>query len=96
MEQYGGECISLPADLSRTRWHRELTAALDQREPRLDILVKKAGAGDLERRRRIESQMPAKRLGTMDELAAFTAVLLNGSDRFQTGQFFSFSGGWGT
>lgn len=40
--------------------------------------------------------MPAKRLGTMDELAAFTAVLLNGSDRFQTGQFFSFSGGWGT
>jgi hypothetical protein len=30
----------------------------------------------------------------MAELAAFTEVLLNGKSRFQTGQFFSFSGGW--
>ena len=30
----------------------------------------------------------------MDELAEFTAVLLDGRTRFQTGQFFSFSGGW--
>jgi NAD(P)-dependent dehydrogenase (short-subunit alcohol dehydrogenase family) len=35
-----------------------------------------------------------RRLGTMDELAEFTAVLLEGRTRFQTGQFFSFSGGW--
>ncbi len=36
-----------------------------------------------------------RRLGTMDELARFTSVLLDGSSRFQTGQFFDFSGGWG-
>ena len=54
------------------------------------------GADDPERRSRIEGQVPARRLGTMDELAEFTAVLLNGKNRFQTGQFFSFSGGWST
>ena len=47
-----------------------------------------------ERRNRIEAQTPAGRLGTMEELAEFTAVLLEGKTRFQTGQFFSFSGGW--
>jgi NAD(P)-dependent dehydrogenase (short-subunit alcohol dehydrogenase family) len=49
---------------------------------------------DPERRARIEHQVPARRLGTMDELAEFTAVLLEGRTRFQTGQFFSYSGGW--
>jgi len=49
---------------------------------------------DHERRARIEHQVPARRLGTMDELAEFTAVLLEGKTRFQTGQFFSYSGGW--
>ena len=49
---------------------------------------------DPERRSRIEAQTPARRLGTMEELAEFTAVLLEGRTRFQTGQFFSFSGGW--
>jgi 3-oxoacyl-[acyl-carrier protein] reductase len=39
--------------------------------------------------------VPVHRLGTMDELAAFTSVLLDGTNRFQTGQFFDFSGGWG-
>jgi NAD(P)-dependent dehydrogenase (short-subunit alcohol dehydrogenase family) len=54
-----------------------------------------SGAGsDPERRTRIEAQTPARRLGTMEELAEFTAVLLEGRTRFQTGQFFSFSGGW--
>jgi NAD(P)-dependent dehydrogenase (short-subunit alcohol dehydrogenase family) len=51
---------------------------------------------DPERRAAIEAQVPMRRLGTMDELAAFTTVLLDGSSRFQTGQFFSFSGGWST
>lgn len=37
-----------------------------------------------------------RKFGTMDELTAFTTVLLDGSSRFQTGQFFSFSGGWST
>ena len=46
------------------------------------------------RRAKIEAQVPARRLGTMTELAEFTAVLLEGRTRFQTGQFFSYSGGW--
>jgi len=54
------------------------------------------GADDPERRARIEGQVPMKKLGTMDDLAAFTSVLLDGTSRFQTGQFFSFSGGWST
>ena len=49
---------------------------------------------DPERRSRIEAQVPARRLGGMDELAEFAAVLLGGRTRFQTGQFFSYSGGW--
>jgi 3-oxoacyl-[acyl-carrier protein] reductase len=55
---------------------------------------KASGADDPERRAHIEAQVPMKRLGTMEELAEFTAVLLDGRSRFQTGQFFSFSGGW--
>jgi NAD(P)-dependent dehydrogenase (short-subunit alcohol dehydrogenase family) len=51
---------------------------------------------DPERRAAIEAQVPMRRLGTMDELASFTSVLLDGTNRFQTGQFFSFSGGWST
>lgn len=54
------------------------------------------GADDPERRAVIEAQVPMRRLGTMDELAEFTAVLLDGRSRFQTGQFFSYSGGWST
>jgi 3-oxoacyl-[acyl-carrier protein] reductase len=51
---------------------------------------------DPERRAAIEGQVPMRKLGTMDELASFTTVLLDGTNRFQTGQFFSFSGGWST
>jgi len=54
------------------------------------------GADDPERRKVIEAQVPMRRLGTMEELAEFTVVLLDGRTRFQTGQFFSFSGGWST
>lgn len=50
---------------------------------------------DPERRARIEAQVPMRRLGTMEELANITSVLLDGSNRFQTGQFFDVSGGWG-
>lgn len=45
-------------------------------------------------RDRVLAQVPMRRLGTLEELAEFTAVLLDGRTRFQTGQFFSFSGGW--
>jgi 3-oxoacyl-[acyl-carrier protein] reductase len=58
------------------------------------FLVASGAADDPERRARIEGQVPMRRLGTMDELAEFTAVLLDGRSRFQTGQFFSYSGGW--
>ena len=56
--------------------------------------LKATGADDPERRKKIEAQVPAGRLGTMEELAEFTAVLMDGRSRFQTGQFFSYSGGW--
>ena len=57
--------------------------------------LKASGADrDPERRAHIEAQVPMRRLGTVEELAEFTAVLLHGRSRFQTGQFFSFSGGW--
>jgi 3-oxoacyl-[acyl-carrier protein] reductase len=49
---------------------------------------------DPERRAAIEHQVPARRLAGMEELAEFTRVLLEGRSRFQTGQFFSYSGGW--
>lgn len=58
--------------------------------------IKATGADDPERRKKVEAQVPARRLGTMEELAEFTAVLLDGRSRFQTGQFFSYSGGWST
>lgn len=57
--------------------------------------IKASGADDPERRKKIEAQTPMQRLGTMDELAHVTAPLLDGQNRFQTGQFFDFSGGWG-
>jgi 3-oxoacyl-[acyl-carrier protein] reductase len=52
-------------------------------------------AEDPDGRARVEAQVPMGRLGTLDELAHFSAVFLDGTSRFQTGQFVSFSGGWG-
>jgi len=43
----------------------------------------------------IESQVPMGRLGDPSEVAHFAVGLLDGESRFQTGQFFSLSGGWG-
>ncbi len=44
MEEYGGECVPLPADLSKLDSIVALAAALAERESRLDILVNNAGA----------------------------------------------------
>lgn len=52
------------------------------------------GMGDPARAEKVLAAVPMHRLGELDELAEFTAVLLDGRSRFQTGQFFSFSGGW--
>jgi NAD(P)-dependent dehydrogenase (short-subunit alcohol dehydrogenase family) len=43
---------------------------------------------------RLVAETPLGRLGTMEEMAAFAISLLDGSNRFQTAQYFSFSGGW--
>ena len=42
----------------------------------------------------LEAETPLGRLGRIEELAAFAAVLLDGRSQFQTGQFFAYSGGW--
>ncbi len=44
MEIYGGECISLPADLSELSGVESLAKRLSEREKHLDILVNNAGA----------------------------------------------------
>lgn len=41
-----------------------------------------------------EKRVPLGRLGQSDEVAHFCAGLLDGRSNFQTGQFFSLSGGW--
>ena len=43
MEQYGGECIPIPADLSGLDGASALAAELGEHESRLDILVNNAG-----------------------------------------------------
>jgi NAD(P)-dependent dehydrogenase (short-subunit alcohol dehydrogenase family) len=43
-EEYGGECISVPADVSKMDGIDALTAALSKQESRLDVLVNNAGA----------------------------------------------------
>lgn len=53
-----------------------------------------AGATDPEGRARVENQVPMKRLGSLEEFAAFSAVFLDGSSRFTTGQFVPYAGGW--
>jgi 2-deoxy-D-gluconate 3-dehydrogenase len=44
MGEYGGECVSLPADLSRLDGVEALARTFGERERRLDILVNNAGA----------------------------------------------------
>ncbi|MGA0118196.1 MAG: SDR family NAD(P)-dependent oxidoreductase [Ilumatobacteraceae bacterium] len=53
-----------------------------------------SGADDPEVRRKIESQVPLGRLGTLDEFAHFCLPYLDGRSTFATGQYVSFSGGW--
>lgn len=51
-------------------------------------------AEDPEGRARVEAQVPMGRLGTMEELAAFSMPFVDGTSRFTTGQFVAFAGGW--
>ena len=47
-----------------------------------------------EDRARIEALVPMKRLGEIDEFAAFCCVFLDGTSGFTTGQFVPYAGGW--
>ncbi|MEY2966784.1 MAG: SDR family oxidoreductase [Ilumatobacteraceae bacterium] len=47
-----------------------------------------------EDRVRVESAVPMKRLGDIDEFARFCAAFLDGSSTFVTGQFVAYAGGW--
>jgi 3-oxoacyl-[acyl-carrier protein] reductase len=51
-------------------------------------------AEDPEGRARVEAMVPMGRLGTLDELANFSAPFVDGTSRFTTGQFVAFAGGW--
>lgn len=52
------------------------------------------GADDPEVRAKIESRVPMRRLGTVEECAAMCAAFLDGTSGFTTGQFLGYSGGW--
>lgn len=56
--------------------------------------LRASGATDPEVRKKVESQVPLNRLGTLDEFASFCMPYLDGTSTFATGQFVSFSGGW--
>ena len=45
-------------------------------------------------RARVEAMVPMGRLGTLDELAHFSAPFVDGTSRFTTGQFVAYAGGW--
>jgi 3-oxoacyl-[acyl-carrier protein] reductase len=47
-----------------------------------------------EARAKVEAMVPMRRLGTMEEFAAFCAVFLDGTSNFTTGQFVPYAGGW--
>lgn len=53
-----------------------------------------AGADDPAVRARIEAAVPLRRLGTVDECAAFCMPFIDGTSGFTTGQFVAYAGGW--
>jgi NAD(P)-dependent dehydrogenase (short-subunit alcohol dehydrogenase family) len=56
--------------------------------------LRASGATDPEVRKKIEDQVPLRRLGTLEEFSSFCMPFLDGTSTFVTGQFVSFSGGW--
>lgn len=51
-------------------------------------------ADDPEGRARVESRVPMRRLGSLEELASFCMAFVDGTSRFTTGQFVAYAGGW--
>jgi NAD(P)-dependent dehydrogenase (short-subunit alcohol dehydrogenase family) len=56
--------------------------------------LRASGATDPEVRKKIEGQVPMRRLGTLAEFASFCMPYLDGTSRFTTGQFVAYAGGW--
>jgi NAD(P)-dependent dehydrogenase (short-subunit alcohol dehydrogenase family) len=56
--------------------------------------LRATGATDPAIRAKFESQVPLRRLGTVEECAAMCAVFVDGTSRFTTGQFVAYAGGW--
>ncbi|GIU87689.1 MAG: beta-ketoacyl-ACP reductase [Acidimicrobiia bacterium] len=56
--------------------------------------LRATGATDPGVRARIEARVPLRRLGTMEEFAAFCMPFVDGTSRFTTGQFVAYAGGW--
>jgi NAD(P)-dependent dehydrogenase (short-subunit alcohol dehydrogenase family) len=56
--------------------------------------IRANGAEDPAVRAKIEAMVPLGRLGTMEEFASFCMPYVDGTSRFTTGQFTSYSGGW--
>jgi 3-oxoacyl-[acyl-carrier protein] reductase len=52
------------------------------------------GTSDPDVRKAFEQRIPMKRMGTMEEFAAFAMAFLDGSSGFTTGQFVAYAGGW--
>jgi NAD(P)-dependent dehydrogenase (short-subunit alcohol dehydrogenase family) len=52
------------------------------------------GITDAESRAKVEAMVPLGRLGSMEEFASFCMPYVDGTSRFTTGQFTSYSGGW--
>jgi 3-oxoacyl-[acyl-carrier protein] reductase len=53
-----------------------------------------SGADDPAVLERIVAGVPQRRLGTVEECAAFCTAFLDGTSRFTTGQFVAYAGGW--
>ncbi|CAN0022325.1 unnamed protein product [Phaeothamnion confervicola] len=53
-----------------------------------------SGADDPAVRAKIEAAVPMRRLGTVEEFAAFSMPFIDGTSGFTTGQFVAYAGGW--
>ncbi|MCH7698998.1 MAG: SDR family oxidoreductase [Chloroflexi bacterium] len=56
--------------------------------------LRASGGNDPAVRTKIEAAVPMKRLGTVEECAAFCMAFLDGTSQFTTGQFVGYAGGW--
>ncbi len=56
--------------------------------------LRASGGNDPAVRAKIEAAVPMKRLGTVEECAAFCMAFLDGTSQFTTGQFVGYAGGW--